>query len=267
MNQNKVLSKAEDIADEVLRYSKHVMPHLARLCLVSTFIEDGIRMWLQWSDQKDFIQTTWNCGWFLASLFVLFNFVVQLCGSSMVLIRQKVEVACGLLFFIVVLQTFAYNLVWNVQFLLRGLSLIGALLLLLAESRVEGKRLFAGVPSLGENKPRNYLQLTGRVLLVFMFMTVLRFEVSVIQIIQNIVASALMVLVTVGYKTKLSALFLVVWLSVLNIYLNPWWSVHSYYADFLRYDFFQTLSVVGGLLMVVSLGPGGVSMDEHKKRW
>ena len=58
----RVVSKADDIADRFLRYSKHYLPHLARLCLISTFLEDGMRMWFQWSDQKDYINITWRCG-------------------------------------------------------------------------------------------------------------------------------------------------------------------------------------------------------------
>lgn len=68
------------------------------------------------------------------------------------------------------------------QFLFRNLALIGALLLVLAESRGEAKSLLAGLPSLGENKPKNYLQLTGRILLAFMFITLIRFELSFFQV-------------------------------------------------------------------------------------
>lgn len=80
------------------------------------------------------------------------------------------------------MQTVAYSILWDIQFLLRNLALIGALLLVLAESRVEGRSLFAGVPSLGENKPKNVMQLAGRCLLVFMFITLIRFELSFLQV-------------------------------------------------------------------------------------
>lgn len=178
---------------------------------------------------------SWNCGKFLATVFVMVNLMGQLGGVVMVIGRLRVQIACGLLFFIVVLQvnnkfmkvivqqvkqgtisfqTIAYSILWDIQFLLRNLALIGALLLVLAESRGEARSLFAGVPSMGENKPKNFMQLAGRILLAFMFITLIRFELSFFQIVQDIVGSTLMVLVTgenarkfLSYQTKSLYLF------------------------------------------------------------
>lgn len=60
----------------------------------------------------------------------------------------------------------------------RNLALGGGLLLLLAESRSEGKSMFAGVPTMRESSPKQYMQLGGRVLLVLMFMTLLHFDMN-----------------------------------------------------------------------------------------
>jgi len=142
-------------------------------------------------------------------------------------------------------------------------------MLLLVESKPDAKSLFAGVPTLGDNKPKNYMQFAGRILLIVMFLTIIRIDFHPIHMCINILGTILIVLVAIGYKTKLSAFTLVIMLSILNIVANPFWTIESDKPlhDFLKYDFFQTMSVIGGLLFIVALGPGGVSLDEHKKRW
>ncbi len=88
----------------MLRRSKSILPTIARACLVSTFIEDGIRMWFQWSDQRDYMNIQWGCGYIIATLFVITNMLGQLIGSGLVLTRFYVSAACATLFGTVVLQ-------------------------------------------------------------------------------------------------------------------------------------------------------------------
>ena len=52
---------------------------------------------------------SWGCGKFLATVFVLVNLIGQLGGCVMVIARFKVEIAVGILFFIVILQVSVIN--------------------------------------------------------------------------------------------------------------------------------------------------------------
>jgi len=262
------LSRAEDYADIFLQRTKYVLPHVARFCLVSTFIEDGIRMWMQWGEQRDYIMRSWNVGWFIGTLFVIINLFGQLIPCGMILARKKTDIACGILVFIIAFQSIAYRIIWEPRFLLRSCSLVGGLILLMVENRKEDRSLFAGVPTIHNNAPKNYMQLAGRMLLVIMFLTIVHYDLSFTSIIQNLIGGTCMLFVAVGFKTKLSALFLVAYFTCLNFYSNCFWLVpHRALHDFLKYDFFQTMSVIGGLLYVVALGPGRVSLDARKKQW
>jgi len=91
-------------SQQVLRRTRTILPHLARLCLIATFFEDGFRMWIQWNEQREYMDISWGCGQILATLFVIINLFGQLGGCLMVLLRIRVDIACVLLFCIVLLQ-------------------------------------------------------------------------------------------------------------------------------------------------------------------
>ncbi|TKR80593.1 hypothetical protein L596_014646 [Steinernema carpocapsae] len=270
-NQRSLLRKAEDVADDVLRNTRHALPHIARVFLLSTFIEDGWRMWLQWTDQREYIEGSWSCGWLLATLFVAYNFFGQIIPVGMVLVRKHVPIACAILLGVVVAQTFAYHIITDITFLIRNFAVSGSLFLLYSETLEEKRSIFAGVPQVEDDqtmKQKSWTMLVGRTFLVLMLLSMMDFN-NFFSLIVITLGTILMGLVAVGYKTKLSALALAAFLFFQNFYLNAWFFLPSdhYASDFYKYDFFQTLSVVGGLLLIVAYGPGGVSVDDYKKRW
>lgn len=118
--------------------------------------------------------------------------------------------------------------------------------------------------------------LAGRVLLIFLFLGfILQGTWSIARVFVSILGLCACGMVAVGFKARWSAIFLVLVLSVFNVFVNNWWSVHSAHPtrDFLKYDFFQTLckftplvnlnarlmlciAIVGGLILLVNMGPG-----------
>lgn len=92
----------------MLKYSKNYLPHIARLCLISTFLEDGVRMWFQWKEQSEYIGYSWGISAFFGSLFVITNLLGQLVPCVFVLIRKNVKVAVYVLFGIIVLQVIQF---------------------------------------------------------------------------------------------------------------------------------------------------------------
>jgi uncharacterized membrane protein YphA (DoxX/SURF4 family) len=192
----------------------------------------------------------------------------------MAMARYKTQYACAALASVVVAQTIGYGLVFHMTFMLRNISLIGAILLLFADSlNDKGNRhaFFAGLPSISGIEKGTYASLAGRILLIFLFgaLGLAGDHLTLTRIVFVVLALISCVMVVVGFKAKYSAMFLVTILSIFNIVFNQFWAhgADSAERDFLRYDFFQMLSIMGGFLLLANSGPGELSIDEKQKRF
>lgn len=74
----------------------------------------------------------------------------MLVGSGAVISKRYSEFAVGGLLGVVVLQAVGYGLIFDLNFFLRNLSVIGGLLMVFSDSMYTRKNVFAGIPSLSE---------------------------------------------------------------------------------------------------------------------
>jgi uncharacterized membrane protein YphA (DoxX/SURF4 family) len=149
--------------------------------------------------------------------------------SVLVIVRRYGEYAVGGLLSVVVVQALGYGLIFDLNFFLRNLSVIGGLLMVLGDSFVKKTRVFAGLPSIDEKDKKMYIQLGGRVLLIFLFVGfVFAGEWSFWRVLVSLVGFVACVMVVVGFKAKLSAIILVVLLSIFNVLVNNFWTVSEH---------------------------------------
>ncbi|ROT39756.1 surfeit locus protein [Sodiomyces alkalinus F11] len=261
-------SKIEDLLDTVSEPVKPYLPAIGRFLIVVTFLEDALRIVTQWSDQLLYLNEYRHIPSGLTHLFLLANVIAMITGSTMVITRKHSDYAVIGLMGVVVTQALGYGLIFDLNFFLRNLSVIGGLLMVMSDSWVRKSKAFAGIPEIDEKDRKMYFQLAGRVLLIFLFVGfVFSGSWSVGRIIVSVIGAIASIMVVVGFKAKFSATLLVVILSMFNLLVNNFWTLHEHHPhkDFAKYDFFQILSIVGGLLLLVNSGPGQFSIDEKKK--
>jgi uncharacterized membrane protein YphA (DoxX/SURF4 family) len=187
--------------------------------------------------------------WLTAELFLFFNVIMMLICSALAIFKKFTVFACSGLLFVVISQSIGYGLVFDLVFAFRNLSICGGLMILLAEGMNSGakKTIFAGLPQISENDQTQYLSLAGRVLLVLLFITfAFSGSFSITRVIVSLLSFVSCVMVVIGFKTKFSAMILIAVLSIGNLLLNNWWSLHhnEMKRDFMLFEFFRTFCCI-----------------------
>lgn len=283
--------EADKVAGDILKDFRGGIIFIGRFLLLATFVEDGFRMWHQWEEHVQYVGKNWSLADDVAYFIILLNLIGQLLGSFFILVRFLVTPAVLSLFILTIGQTVIYTIFYEPKFLLRHMAMMGALMILLAEHQDASSRkkkkdsASPGLPVLTDDTPANCLQLFGRICLILLFCTLLHFwnqspsdavqmhdpilEMTGVkkEVIHDAFGFLFIVLVTVGYHTRLSSCILIIWLGVMNFFVNDFWNTTNDLRryDYQRFDFFQTLTVIGGLNLLLALGPGYFSIDEDKK--
>lgn len=262
--------KVDEFLGQVGAPLKPYLPIIGRFLIVATFFEDGFRIFTQWNDQVTYIWTYRGVPHFLTVIYLALNIVLMYAGSVSVITHRKLIWGVGSLLFVVISQAVVYGLIFNFSFFVRNLSVIGGLLMVLSDAFVHDRRSLSmpGLPDLDDKDRSKYFQLAGRVLMMLLFLAYVATEhltaVSIFGIAIGLVAC---VFVVIGFKARLSAAVLILILMYRNLTANQYWNFDSSnpVRDFLRYEHFQILSIIGGLLLVVNTGAGALSIDEKKK--
>jgi putative oxidoreductase len=71
--------------------------------------------------------------------------------------------------------------------------------------------------------------------------------------------------ILIGYRTRLAALVLFVWMVPVTLVFHAFWSVDAAQFVSQRTQFMKNLSIAGGLLLLVVNGAGAFSLDNRRR--
>ncbi|XBW36883.1 hypothetical protein QEN19_002462 [Hanseniaspora menglaensis] len=268
---NAYLNKFDKLTDKfdavydlpIVKQIKPYTPILARFFIVATFFEDSIRIFSQWSDQVFYLWHYRHIPYFMAAIFLFLILITMLVASGFMVVKKKVMYAATALVVTVFLQAIVYGSVSGFGFILRNISVVGGLLIAIGDSIVTSTSVFGMLPELSNKtqEKKSLVLLTGRILVVVMFLS---FSLTKNFVTVVIVLFATL-LIAIGYKTRFASIILLAILFFYNVTINNYWLHKRGKRDMLKYEFYQNLSIMGGLLLTMNTGAGKHSLDEKKK--
>lgn len=257
------------------RSAKPYVPFIARLLLISAFVEDAFRTLMEYKSQLQFFRRELSVPTFIGFLFIAISTSATFIGSTMVFFKKLEKKGAQLLLFAVVYQQIIYGrhspiTSGNTGFLIRNMCLAGTLMLMMSNQRLkDGLPALPGLPDAKKDSSRDNIALVTRFLIGLLSLEM--FDVIGWKWGLVIVPVALAVLI--GYKTDFMGLLLMLFYTVATLTSKQFWfidaSAHVYAAfqrDVMRFEFLQTISIMSGLVMLIMTGPGALSLDEKLKR-
>jgi len=213
-------------------------------------------------------------GYSAAAALLVFSLLAQFTGSVVVAInasRAHVMAAVTTLSSVLVMQTFAYGFTTDVAFLVRSVAVVGSLFMLLAKdlkAKMREQRCFDGGFVLGPSRSCSLTctQLMSRLLVIFLYFSLLSTH-SWTRVAMCAIMAAPVAMIALGYKAKAAAASFAAILLLENITMNSFFLLPTHHPerDFQKYYFFQTLTVVGGLLVLSEIGAGELSIDAKRE--
>lgn len=159
-------------------------------------------------------------------MFLLFNIIVMIVASIYIVANKHMTYSAFALMGVVIIQGLGYGLIFDLNFFLRNLSVIGALVLVCCGAWVRRTSHVAGLPTIKDEDKKKYVLLVGRCLLVFLFIGfVFSGEWSFWRVLVSVAGLLACTMVIVGFKARSSAVLLILVLSVFNIVVNNFWTV------------------------------------------
>lgn len=129
---------------------------------------------------------------------------------------------------------------------------------------------------------KNWLALLGRIIIGALFLIsglmMVKYWASMVQVVAStklpypafFLGGAIIlevlggVSVILGYRTRLGAWLLIIFLAAATYLFHSFWKVDASHADAVREEFVRNIVYLGALFLLAAFGPGGYSIDASR---